>query len=224
MGRKFWTCGLIAALSIAAACSQDIRRCGFGRATDPVVTANTTGPTTDTPADSTPANGDARTATLAVASGTDSSPTVETSEPPSDEADTDQGEEPRWATGDSDYLFDQEQLHTFEITLTDDALAELDGDPTAEEYVEGSLTFDGETVDEVGVRYKGSIGAFLGCTSGTEPVRPERCEDLHEAVDEGEDQPGGLEAGVLRRPHRSAPLPEPRPVDDARAARVLALP
>ena len=106
---------------------------------------------------------------------------------------TDQDDEPRWATGDSDYLFDQDELHTFEITLSDDALAELDGDPTAEEYVEGSLTFEGETVDEVGVRYKGSIGAFLGCTSGDEPVRAERREDVHETLDEGEDQLGGLE-------------------------------
>lgn len=88
---------------------------------------------------------------------------------------TDQGTEPvqpRWATGDADVLFDQDQLHTFEITLSDEALATLDADPTAEEYVEGSLTFDGETIDPIGVRYKGSVGAFLGCTDGPDPFDP----------------------------------------------------
>lgn len=80
--------------------------------------------------------------------------------------------EPRWATEDADVLFDQEVLHTFEITLSPEALAVIDGDPTAEEYVEGSLTFDGETVSPIGVRYKGSIGAFIGCTDGPDPFDP----------------------------------------------------
>ena len=83
------------------------------------------------------------------------------------------------------------------------------------------LTFEGETVEPVGVRYKGSIGAFLGCTERAEPVRPERRQDLHEAVDEGEDQLGRPEHRVLRGAHRAAALAEPRPVDDARAARLL---
>ncbi len=75
-------------------------------------------------------------------------------------------------SGDDDYLFDQEQLHTFEINLPDDALAALDADPTAEEYVEGSLTFEGETIEPIGVRYKGSIGAFIGCVDGPDPFAP----------------------------------------------------
>lgn len=79
---------------------------------------------------------------------------------------------PHWATADSDELFDDE-LHTFEIELPDDALAELDANPAAEEYVEGSLTYDGETVDPIGVRYKGSIGGFLGCTDSPNPFQPD---------------------------------------------------
>ena len=78
----------------------------------------------------------------------------------------------KYGTGDSSFLFDPEVIHTFDIGLDPEALAELDGDPAAEEYVEGSLTFDGETLDRVGVRYKGSIGAFLGCTSGPNPFVP----------------------------------------------------
>ena len=82
-------------------------------------------------------------------------------------------DEPRWATGSSEVLFDQDQLHTFEIALAPEALAELDARPAAEEYVEGSLTFAGETIEPVGVRYKGSVGGFLGCASGTNPFVPD---------------------------------------------------
>ncbi len=83
------------------------------------------------------------------------------------------GDQPRYTTGDSDQLFDQDAFHTFEIDLDPAALAELDADPAAEEYVEGSFTFDGETVGPIGVRYKGSVGAFVGCTSGPNPLSAE---------------------------------------------------
>lgn len=92
---------------------------------------------------------------------------VETAENPDDEAAA-----TRYASGDSTFLFDPEVVHTFDIGLEPEALDELDSDPGAEEYVEGSLTFDGETLERVGVRYKGSVGAFLGCTSGPNPFVP----------------------------------------------------
>ena len=66
---------------------------------------------------------------------------------------------------DSGYIFDQERLQTFELTLSDEALAQIDRNPSAEEWVLGSLTFEGETIDRVGIRYKGSIGAWVGCLS-----------------------------------------------------------
>ena len=72
----------------------------------------------------------------------------------------------------SDYIFDQTVLHTFELNLPDEALAQIDADPAAEEYVEGSLTFNGETISPVGVRYKGSIGAFVNCLSGGDWANP----------------------------------------------------
>jgi len=72
---------------------------------------------------------------------------------------------------DAAYLFDQSRLHTFELALTDDDLAFLDGDPTAEEYVDGTLTFEGVTIP-VGIRYKGSVGAFVGCVDGPELFDP----------------------------------------------------
>lgn len=73
---------------------------------------------------------------------------------------------------DSDYIFDQDELHTFELNLSEADLERLDSDPVAEEFVEGSLTFDGETISPIGIRYKGSIGAFVGCLSGVNPFEP----------------------------------------------------
>jgi CotH kinase protein len=96
----------------------------------------------------------------------------DTQESAANEPEADDAPRARWETGDSDYLFDQNLLHTYELTIPDEHLAILDGDPAAEEYVEGSLTFEGETLDSVGIRYKGSIGSFLGCTSGPNPIRP----------------------------------------------------
>lgn len=72
----------------------------------------------------------------------------------------------------SDYIYDQNQLHTFELNLPSESLAQIDADPAAEEYVEGSLTFEGETISPVGIRYKGSIGAFVDCLSGTNWANP----------------------------------------------------
>jgi len=73
---------------------------------------------------------------------------------------------------DSDYIFDQEKLHTIELNLPQSSLDFLDNDPTAEEYVEGSLTFEGETISPVGIRYKGSVGAYVGCVSGNDWANP----------------------------------------------------
>ncbi|MFM9947057.1 MAG: CotH kinase family protein, partial [Saprospiraceae bacterium] len=66
----------------------------------------------------------------------------------------------------SDYIFDQTRLHTFEINLPNSQLDKLDADPAAEKYVAGTLTFAGEKISPIGIRYKGSIGAFVGCLSG----------------------------------------------------------
>jgi len=62
----------------------------------------------------------------------------------------------------SDFIFSQQALHTFEVSLPEGALAFIDANPTAEEYVECSLTLNGETLSPVGIRYKGSVGAFIG--------------------------------------------------------------
>ena len=78
-----------------------------------------------------------------------------------------------WQRGSSDYLYDQESLHTFELTISDEALAQINNDPSEEEYVEGSLTFEGETISPVGIRYKGSVGAWVGCLAGGTLFEPD---------------------------------------------------
>lgn len=72
----------------------------------------------------------------------------------------------------STYIFDQKELHTFELKIPDASLAKIDADPAAEEYVEGMLIFEGDTISPVGLRYKGSVGAFVNCLSGTDWSNP----------------------------------------------------
>ncbi|WP_394943143.1 CotH kinase family protein [uncultured Ilumatobacter sp.] len=97
---------------------------------------------------------------------------VATADQPAPEADGEPVALARYESESSDVLFDPAVVHTFAIDLDVDKLAELDADPTAEEYVEGSLTFDGETIGPIGVRYKGSVGAFLFCTNGPNAFDP----------------------------------------------------
>ena len=75
-------------------------------------------------------------------------------------------------TKNSDYIFEQSSLHTFELTIPQTNYNQINNDPAAEEYVEGSLSFDGETLSPVGIRYKGSIGAYVNCLSGNDWSNP----------------------------------------------------
>jgi hypothetical protein len=135
-------------MCVVAACSGS----------DAGTTASTTGPIASAPAPI-----DTADETAPVTDPPATAPATEPTEPAG----------PAYTSGDSSYLFDQEQLHTFEIDLDPDDLAVLDADPAAEEYVEGSLTFDGETIPGIGVRYKGSVGAFVGCTASANPLAAE---------------------------------------------------
>ena len=72
----------------------------------------------------------------------------------------------------SDSLFRQNNLPILEINLPAGALDYINADPTAEIYVEGSLTYNGETISPIGIRYKGSVGAFVGGVSGENWANP----------------------------------------------------
>lgn len=73
---------------------------------------------------------------------------------------------------DSDYIYDQNTLRTYELLISPENLRILDNDPAAEEYVEGILILEGDTLSPVGIRYKGSIGAYVGCLSGNDWSNP----------------------------------------------------
>jgi hypothetical protein len=87
---------------------------------------------------------------------------------PSEAPATTEAPGPAWVEGESDYLFDQNKLRTYNIVISDENLATLDAEPAAEEWVDGGLEFEGDDIGEVGVRYKGSIGAWIGCLEGTQ--------------------------------------------------------
>jgi spore coat protein CotH len=72
----------------------------------------------------------------------------------------------------SDFVFDQTQVKTYNLIIRNDDLNRLDNDPAKEEYVKAALVFEGDTISPIGVRYKGSIGQFVGCVSGTDWSKP----------------------------------------------------
>ena len=57
-----------------------------------------------------------------------------------------------------DWIFTLDRIHTIELELPLDSWNALGVDPYT--YVPGSFTFDGERVDEVGLRLRGKIGSF----------------------------------------------------------------
>lgn len=78
----------------------------------------------------------------------------------------------QYLTMNSSYIFDQDMLHTFELKISNTSLAKIEADPSAEEYVEGMLIFEDDTISPVGIRYKGSVGAFVNCLSGSDWSKP----------------------------------------------------
>ncbi len=68
-----------------------------------------------------------------------------------------------WDEYDLDYLFDNSELRSFHFVIPEGNLSALDSDPMAEEYYAGKLVFEGDTLDNIGIRYKGSLGSFWGC-------------------------------------------------------------
>jgi len=69
----------------------------------------------------------------------------------------------------SDYIFDQENLRTYHLKISGEKLAEINANPSEEKYIDGMLIFEGDTISPVGIRYKGSIGAFRDCLGPYNP-------------------------------------------------------
>ena len=74
------------------------------------------------------------------------------------------------------YLFDQTKLLTYNIQVAPNDLAKLDRDPSAEQYVGGTLEFEGQKYGPIGVRYKGGYSGFQPpCSYGTGAQRIGKC-------------------------------------------------
>jgi CotH protein len=69
------------------------------------------------------------------------------------------------------FIYDQGQFRTFEIQLKPEYLHAINAHPAAEQYVPGLLFFEGRKY-LVGIRYKGNIGAWIGCTANSSPKNP----------------------------------------------------
>ena len=81
---------------------------------------------------------------------------------------------------DASFLFDSKEILTFELDVDPSNMEFLNSDPVAEEYVPATLRYQGEEFAEVGLRYKGSIGSFVGCTEvfGFPPSGAKTCPKL----------------------------------------------
>jgi len=103
---------------------------------------------------------------IIVSCSKDSKPTPITSVIPKDELPIvkPKGNE-KYLRDKSDYVYNQQEVKTYELIIKKDDLAKINANPAKEEYVEAALIFEGDTISPVGVRYKGSIGAFAGCLS-----------------------------------------------------------
>lgn len=102
------------------------------------------------------------------------------------------------------FIYDQSVLRTFELKLSEADLAILDGNPAAEKYVPGKLVFEGKEYGPVGIRYKGSVGAWIGCVADSTPEDPLRvsgaktCAKLSMKVSFNEYDPNGKFFGVKK--------------------------
>ena len=69
-------------------------------------------------------------------------------------------------------FFGAPEVRTIDLDLDPVALGVLDAAPAAEQYVPAQLSVDGAVVGPVGLRYKGSVGAFIGCVSTSTEADP----------------------------------------------------
>jgi hypothetical protein len=63
-------------------------------------------------------------------------------------------------TDEAAYLFDPTAVRTYNLIVAEADLAVIDANPAAEQWVTGMLEFEGKRHGPLGVRYKGSVGAF----------------------------------------------------------------
>lgn len=98
------------------------------------------------------------------------------------------------------YLFDQSLVRTYELRIAQSDLDAINADPVAEVYVPATLIFEGIEYGPVGVRYKGSVGAFYSCVQngGLNPSGPKTCRKLSMKVSFNWMDPAGRFYGLKK--------------------------
>lgn len=94
-------------------------------------------------------------------------------------------------------LWDAAQLRTYALEIGAAELQQLNAAPAQEQYVPGTFIFEG-TRYPVGVRYKGSVGAFLGCVTGPVTNGSKTCDKLSMKVSFNWNNPGGRFMGLKK--------------------------
>jgi spore coat protein H len=61
------------------------------------------------------------------------------------------------------FLFDESQVRTYELVLPDSEWDRINEDPREKLYAPATLHFEGEVVEQVGIRYKGNVGSLITC-------------------------------------------------------------
>jgi spore coat protein H len=110
----------------------------------------------------------------------------------------------------ADFVFDESQIRTYELTLPDADWDELNANAVAEQYVSATLTYEGETMENIGMRFKGSFGSLYFCFQGDTRV----CDKLNLKLKFNEYVPGQRFYG-LKRINLHAMEAEPSKMHDA---------
>jgi len=71
-----------------------------------------------------------------------------------------------------DVVFDQANVRTYNIVISDQEFSRLQSDPTAEVYVQAAVEIDGQRYEPVGIRYKGFFGMLRFCFQNGQQVCP----------------------------------------------------
>ncbi len=107
-------------------------------------------------------------------------------------------------------VFDESQIHTFELSLPPEAWDALNENAQDELYVPATLVYQGQTLADIGMRFKGSYGSLFFCFSGGVRV----CDKLNLKLKFDEYVPGQRLFG-LKRINLHAMEAEPSKMHDA---------
>lgn len=110
----------------------------------------------------------------------------------------------------AEYVFDESQIRTYNLTLPEAAWEDLQANATAEQYTPATLEYDGQTIENIGMRFKGSFGSLYFCFQGNVQI----CDKLNLKLKFNEYVPGQRFHG-LKRINLHAMEAEPSKMHDA---------